>query len=88
MKQIFEDLKNNKSLPQFASTREAYYYVKAHKLAAPAHFYSYWNSGRDKQILRDILNDHYPPLDYCHPLEKGYPELTEYYTVAVEVFNS
>ena len=68
------------------TTKEAYFIVKAHKLVASEHFYTFWNDGRDKQILRDILHDHYPPLEYSHKLEDGYPELTDYVTLAQPIF--
>lgn len=86
-RQIFEQLKANQPFPVFASTKEAYFYVKAHKLVAQAHFHQYWNDGRSKQPLTDILNDHYPPLEYCHDQPKGYPGLDAYVTLANEVFN-
>lgn len=85
-RQIFEQLKANRSVPAFTTTKEAYFYVKAHKLVAQAHFHQYWNS-RDKQPLSDILNDHYPPLEYCHDQSRGYPGLDAYVTLANEVFN-
>lgn len=84
---IFLALKANQPFPVFASTKEAYFYVKAHKLVAPSHFYQYWNDGRSKQPLTDILNDHYPPLEYCHDQPKGYPGLDAYVTLANEAFN-
>ena len=83
---IFLALKANQPFPVFASTKEAYFYVKAHKLVDQAHFHQYWNS-RDKQPVRAILNDHYPPLEHCHEQSKGYPGLDAYVTLANEVFN-
>lgn len=83
---IFLVIKANQPFPVFASTREAYFYAKAHKLVAPGHFYQYWDS-RDKQLLSDILNDHYPPLGYCHDQSKGYPGLDAYVNMAKGVFN-
>ena len=84
---IFLTLKANQPFPVFASTKEAYFYVKAHKLVAPGHFYQYWNDGRSKQPLIDILKGNYPPLEYCHDQPKGYPGLDAYVTLANEVFN-
>ena len=84
--QIFSDLKANKPFPQLP-TKEAYFYAKAHKLVATDHFYAYWNSGRDKQPLIDILADHYPPLKYNHTQAKGYPGLDTYVDICKEIFN-
>lgn len=84
--QIFHDLKAGLDLPPM-STAEAYFYVKAHKLVARADFNQYWQSGRDKQLLGDILADHYPPLEYDHDQAKGYVGLDTYVDLAKEVFN-
>lgn len=83
---VFTTIKNNGPLPTAMCTAEAYYFVKAHKLVAYDHFIKYWNDGRSKQILRDILNDHYPPLSTNHALEDGYIGLTIYVSVAKSVF--
>lgn len=85
-KQIFEQLKANQPFPTFPTTKEAYFYIKAHKLVAEPHFYQYWNN-RDKQPLINVLNDHYPPLEYCHKQSQGYQGLDAYVTLAKEVFN-
>ena len=82
---VFQLLKNNQSLPDMDLT-EAYYFVKAHKLVAIDHFIAYWNDGRFKQLLIDILEAHYPPLTYCHPLEEGYEGLENYVEIAKTMF--
>ena len=86
MLDVFTILKNNGPFPTDMCTVEAYYFVKAHKLVAYDHFIKYWNDGRSKQILHNILNDHYPPLQYCHALEDGYTGLDIYVSVAKSVF--
>ena len=83
---VFTILKNNGPFPTDMCTVEAYYFVKAHKLVAYDHFIKYWNDGRSKQILHDILNDHYPPLATNHALEDGYIGLIIYVSVAKSVF--
>lgn len=83
--QIFQLLKTGLDLPPM-STAEAYFYVKAHKLVARADFSQYWNSGRNKQLLRDILTDHYPPLEYCHDQDNGYVGLDVYVDLAKTIF--
>lgn len=47
---------------------------------------AYWNDGRSKQILRDILAAYYPPLEYCHSMEEGFVGLDIYVAVAKEIF--
>lgn len=84
---VFLALKANKPFPVFATTREAYFYVKAHKLVAYDHFIKYWQDGRSKQPLIDILDDHYPPLEHCHEQSKGYAGLDAYVNMVNEVFN-
>ena len=82
----FIALKNNQPLPDDMCLLEACYFIKAHKLVAYDHFIAYWNDGRSKQILRDILAAYYPPLEYCHPMEEGYVGLDIYVAVAKEIF--
>ena len=82
----FIALKNNQPLPSSMSLLESYYFCKAHKLVAYDHFIAYWNDGRSKQVLRDILDTYYPPLDYCHTMEEGFVGLTVYVAAAREVF--
>ena len=82
---VFAALKANQPLPEM-STVEAYLFCKAHKLAALDHFLSYWTDGRSKQLLRNILTAHYPPLDYCHSEENGFDLLSDYVAIAKTVF--
>lgn len=82
---VFAALKTNQPLPDM-STVEAYLFCKAHKLVALDHFLSYWTDGRSKQLLRDILTAHYPPLDYGHPEENGFDLLSDYVAIAKTVF--
>ena len=84
---IFLALKANKPFPTFTSTKEAYFYIKAHKLVAHDHFIHYWQDGRSKQPLIDVLADHYPPLEHCHEQSQGYAGLDAYANMANEVFN-
>ena len=84
----FELLKNNQLLPSDMCNLELYYFCKAHKLVAYDHFIAYWNDGRSKQPLRDILNSFYPPLNYGHPLEGGFVGLTVYVESARQVFGA
>ena len=82
---VFAALKANQLLPDM-STLEAYLFCKAHKLVAFDHYMTYWNDGRDKQPLHDILTAHYPPLDYCHSEENGFDLLSDYVAIAKTVF--
>ena len=86
MYDTFIALKNNQPLPDDMCLLEAYYFIKAHKLAALDHFLSYWTDGRSKQLLRRILTAHYPPLDYCHSEENGFDLLSDYVAIAKTVF--
>lgn len=88
MLDVFTILKNNGPFPTDMCTVEAYYFAKAHKLVAYDHFMAYWNDGRSKQILRDVLAAHYPPLKYCHTMEEGFVGLDVYVAVAKEVFGA
>lgn len=82
---VFAALKANQPLPDM-STVETYLFCKAHKLVALDHFLSYWNDGRDKQPLHDILTAYYPPLGYCHSEENGFDLLSDYVAIAKTVF--
>lgn len=64
------------------STLEQYYYCKAHKLANTEHFERFWTSGRSKDPLRAILKAFYPPLEFCHSVDEGFPDLSSYVAVA------
>lgn len=86
MHDTFIAIKNNQPLPDDMCLLEAYYFVKAHKLVALDHFLTYWTDGRSKQLLRDILTAHYPPLDYCHSEENGFDLLSDYVAIAKTVF--
>lgn len=85
MRSTFEALKAGKPFPTLP-THEAYFFAKAHKLVAHNHFISYWNSGRDKQPLTDILSAYYPPLEYNHTQSQGLPGLDQYVLAATQVF--
>lgn len=87
VKETFIALSNNEPLPADMCLVEAYYFTKAHKLVALDHFMCYWNDGRSKRILTDILKAHYPPLEYNHALEDGYECLDVYVEIARSVFN-
>ena len=86
MYDTFIALKNNQPLPDDMCLLEIYYFVKAHKLVAYDHFNAYWNDGRSKQVLHDILDAYYPPLKYCHTMEEGFVGLTVYVAAAREIF--
>ena len=86
MHDTFTALKNNQPLPDDMCLVEAYYFIKAHKLVAFDHFIAYWNDGRSKQILHDILDAYYPPLKCCHAMEEGFVGLDIYVAVAKEIF--
>ena len=86
IKETFIALSNNEPLPDDMCLLEAYYFIKAHKLVAFDHFIAYWTDGRSKQLLRDILTAHYPPLDYCHSEENGFDLLSDYVAIAKTVF--
>ena len=88
IKETFIALSNNEPLPADMCTVEAYYFVKAHKLVAFDHFMRYWNDGRSKQVLIDVLNANYPPLEYNHALEDGYESLGVYVEIARSVFSN
>ena len=86
MHETFTALKNNQPLPDDMCLLEIYYFAKAHKLVAYDHFITYWNDGRSKQPLRNILKAYYPPLEYCHAMEEGFVGLTVYVEFAKRVF--
>ena len=86
MTTTFELLKNNQPLPPDMCLLEIYYFCKAHKLVAHDHFIKYWNDGRSKQVLHDVLDAYYPPLKCCHTMEEGFVGLTIYVAVAKEIF--
>ena len=86
MTTVFELLKNNQPLPSDMCLLELYYFCKAHKLVAHDHFIKYWNDGKSKQPLRDILKAYYPPLDYGHELKDGFVGLTVYVEFAKQAF--
>ena len=86
MYDTFIALKNNQPLPDDMCLLEIYYFCKAHKLVAYDHFIAYWNDGRSKQVLHDILDAYYPPLKCCHTVEEGFVGLTIYVAAAKEVF--
>ena len=88
IRDTFIALNNNQPLPTDMCLVEAYYFVKAHKLVTFDHFIKYWNDGRSKQLLNDILTAYYPPLTYGHSLEDGYEGLEIYVEVAQSVFNN
>ena len=88
IRDTFIALSNNQPLPTDMCLVEVYYFVKAHKLVAFDHFINYWNDGRSKQILVDVLAAHYPPLTYGHSLENGYEGLEIYVEVAQSVFKN
>ena len=75
----------------YLTTREVYYLAKAHELANLNHFLNFWNDGRDKTPLRQIIAEFYPPQNYNNTLEEaishpGYEELQVYYNIATTVF--
>ena len=88
IKETFIALSNNEPLPADMCLVEAYYFTKAHKLVALDHFMRYWNDGRSKQVLIDILKANYPPLEYNHALEDGYESLGVYVEIARSVFSN
>lgn len=69
-----------------ASSKQYYFFYKAHKLVDVDSFMSYWKPQTDKQVLIDILKDHYPPLDYNHAEADGYPDLSKYVAIAKTIF--
>ena len=93
--QTFNQMKQGQDLTKIlpnATTKEFYFYIKAFKLANQNAFFAYCQQHKQAnpaflQMLRSILSDHYPPLEYCHPQEKGYEGLDTYVDIANEVFN-
>jgi len=83
---LFRLLKHGRPFPSL-TLKETYYIAKAHKLVDEEHFYSYWQDGRSKRRLRDILSAYYPPLEYCHSLKTGFPKLPYYLHIAKVAFN-
>ena len=69
-----------------APSKQYYFFYKAHKLANTDSFMAYWRPQEDKQVLKDILDDHYPPLTYNHPEADGYPDLPKYVAIAKTIF--
>lgn len=86
MTTVFELLKNNQPLPTGMCDLEIYYFCKAHKLVAHDHFIAYWNDGKSKQPLRNVLTAFYPPLEYNHKLEDGFLGLASYVESAKQIF--
>lgn len=90
---IFTKLLNNEDISTLDITlQEKYFFYKAHKLADQIHFINYWNDGRSKSLLQDILAAFYPPQTYCNSLEEaitnpGFEPLARYYTIACRIFN-
>ena len=84
---LFRLLKHGKPFPSLP-IKEAYYLAKAHKLVNKKHFINYWQDGKSKRRLRDILKAYYPPLEYCHKLENGLPLLQYYVKIAKIAFKN
>ena len=96
--QVFTQMKQGQDLTQIlpnATTKEFYFYIKAFKLVNQNAFYNYCNihkgnlNSTDTAFhtkLKQTLDDHYPPLEYCHPQEKGYEGLDTYVDIAKTIF--
>ena len=79
------------SIFDYLTTKEIYYFAKAHKLANLDHFLKFWQDGRDKTPLHQILAEFYPPQNYNNTLEEaishtGFEELQVYYNIATTIF--
>ena len=91
--QIFNQMKQGQDLTKIlpnATTKEFYFYIKAFKLVNQNAFYNYCKIHKPNptfdQMLKSILDDHYPPLEYCHLQEKGYEGLNTYVDIAKTIF--
>jgi len=86
---VFKQMKQGKRAEKVfpnADTKQYYFFYKAHKLANLLDFTDYWSKQTDKQILRDILKEHYPPLGYNHKEKGGYPNISYYVKIAKTIF--
>lgn len=91
---VFQSMKAGKNIFKLlpdANTKEWYLYIKAFKLVAVQEFYHYCHTQRSidsefNPCLSRILKEHYPPLEYEHLEEKGYPELPAYVQLVRTVF--
>ena len=94
IKSTFTQMKQGQDLIQIlpnATTKELYFYVKAFKLVNQKAFYTYCQQHKQAnpafdQMLKSSLDDHYPPLEHCHPQEKGYEGLDIYVDIAKTIF--
>ena len=94
IKQVFQSMLEGKDLTLMSgtSTKQYYYFIKAYKLVDLDKFLAYCNSHKQEdsitpfhQMLLNILNDHYPPLTYNHPMSEGYPDLPRYVDILKEL---
>ena len=101
--QIFEDMKAGIDITTLlpnATALEYYYYIKAYKLVNCASFYDYCRLHKGTEFGRDnpnatkfllmlytIIDENYPPLEFCHNQQNGYIGLDDYVELAKEVFN-
>ena len=91
---VFQSMKAGKNIFKLlpdADTKEWYLYIKAFKLVAVQEFYHYCRTQHSidsefHSCISRILDEHYPPLEYEHPEEKGYSELPAYVQLARTVF--
>ena len=91
---VFKSMKAGKNIFKLlpdADTKEWYLYIKAFKLVAVQEFYRYCRTQHSidsefHSYISRILDEHYPPLEYEHPEEKGYPDLPVYAQLARKVF--
>lgn len=84
--EIFVEIKNGIYSIEHLTTKEQYFFIKAHQIVDRAHYSSFWNDGRSKQPLIDLLKEHYPPLAEGHSMENGYEGLNKYVEEAKKVF--
>ena len=86
---VFKQMKQGKRAEEVfpnASTKQYYFFYKAHKLVDWRGFMTYWSKQTDKQVLKDILNENYPPLEYNHEEKDGYQNLSYYVKIAKTIF--
>ena len=82
---VFIAMKQRKSNDEIFGgmcTKEVYFYAKAVWVVNIEEFYGFWQDGRSKALLTQVLKDHYPPLKDCHEQKDGYEGLDEYVAVA------
>lgn len=94
---IFHQMKQGEDLTKIlpnATSKEYYFFIKAYKLVDISNFSNYCQKHKKEgritdfhQMLIDIIDQHYPPLKYCHELKDGYIGLETYVNIAKGVFN-